>query len=145
MRRRETTLAEDWERLRRSLHALGLAILHSLGLHTRAELDAKTRLAASFAREAAHAFAQKREAERLLVLLSEPLKDWDLADFPSAGPEAHHHLRAIEEAYRLTASAVAPLRMGRVVDDKARRRGWDDQPLHPAVAQRLARDPKRLP
>lgn len=123
--------------------ALGLAVIHALGLHTRAELAAKTRQAESFAREAAHAFAQKREAERLLVLLSEPLKDWDLEGFPNGldetpAPPNHpmhldsemaRHLWRTLKAYRLTASAVAPLRMGRVVDDKARRRGWDDEPI----------------
>lgn len=137
------TLAEDWEELARRLKAAWLAVLHSVGLHTRAELDAKTRQAESFAREARAAFAQKREAERLLVLLSEPLKDWDLEGFPNGldettAPPNHpmhldsemaRHLWHTLKAYRLTASAVAPLRMGRVVDDKARRRGWDDEPV----------------
>jgi len=84
------------------------------------------------------------------VLLSEPLKDWDLADFPDTGSanivgsirlhaEDVSHLRNVIQAYRLTASAVAPLRMGRVLDDKARRRGWADAPLprNPTVRRNL--------
>jgi hypothetical protein len=141
MKRDRRTLAETWMDLERSLLDLWLAFLHALGLHTRAELAAKERQAQSYAREAAHAFAQKREVERLLVLLSEPLKDWDLADFPHWADSQNtggawtmyaddcRHLREVIAAYRLTASAVAPLRMGRVVDDKMKRRGWDDQPL----------------
>jgi len=104
-----------------------------------------------------------REAQRLLVLLSEPLKDWDLADFPDPGylrrsaekanpsspapvltKDDLSHLANVLDAYRLTASAVAPLRMGRVVDDKLRRRGWDDTPLGRA-ANSARLDPRRLP
>jgi len=80
-------------------------------------------------RQAQEAKAKLREVERFLVLLSEPLKDWDLADFPTTGPEADRHLKAIVEAYRLTATKVAPIRANRVLDDRARGRGWDDQPI----------------
>lgn len=94
---------------------------------------------------ALEAQAAKRETERLLVLLSEPLKDWDLADFPeepqrlrlmaqrgpalTMGGTDLDYLASVLDAYRLTASAVAPIRAGRVVDDQAHQRGWDDQPL----------------
>lgn len=101
----------------------------------RAGLEAQRRVADRAQRE-------KREAHRLLVLLSEPLKDWDLADFPGVAwghcqgqpfcqvhPEAKRHLSAIREAYQLTAPAVAPLRAGMKLHDRARQQGWDDQPL----------------
>lgn len=125
------TPAEALMDLERHLKALWLAVLHSLGLHTRRELDIQRRQIDWARANQIRAEASKREAERLLVLLSEPLKDWDLADFPMSAvdPEALRHLHAIRDAYQLTASAVAPLRLGRVMDDKVKRRGWDDEPL----------------
>jgi hypothetical protein len=147
VKRDRRTMAEAWMDLERHLKALWLAVLHSLGLHTRQELDIQRRQADWARSEQRRAEASKREAERLLVLLSEPLKDWDLADFDGlatiGSTEARRHLDAIVSAYRLTASAVAPLRMNRVTSDQAHRRGWDDQPLHAPCRSTL--DPKRLP
>lgn len=95
-------------------------------------------------RRAEKAMADLRDVERYLVLLTEPMKDWDLADFPEPArlrlmangdgvaqlsAEDAIHLANVLDAYRLTATKVAPIRAHRVLDDRSRGRGWDDQPL----------------
>lgn len=108
------------------------------------ELAAFHAHAATLALQAAH--AQKREAQRILAILSEPLKDWDLADFPALyvghAPdeswvavrlEWEHvvHLNNVIQAYRTVATDAAHARMTITANDKLRGQGWDDQPTTP--------------
>lgn len=151
------TTAEGWSDLQKALRAAFLNIIHALGLHTHAELEKANAQTRSARAAADYARAGERRTQRLLVILSEPLKDWDLDDFPAAleyrpapptlpislDSEQARHLWNVIAAYRITAGEVAPLRNSRVMDDRHRRRGWDDQLLPRPVS--VHRDPKRLP
>lgn len=107
----------------------------------RAEMARLAHLTEASRVSAVQAHRAAREAQRLLVLLSEPLKDWDLADFPALpfdgvnqrpvtlSHEHAQHLRSVIQAYNLTKGAVAPLRAGTVLNDQARERGWGDAEL----------------
>lgn len=88
---------------------------------------------------------EKREAQRLLTIIAEPLKDWDLADF--AGAEFGGRLLAsIRDAYQTVSPELARIRMSAKVNDKARRRGWDDKPLPPPAGVRIPTErPNRKP
>ena len=104
--------------------------LTGLRISTRRERDAMAQIIRNETAQRKAATSRMREAQRLLTILSEPLKDWDLADFPgllAANDETARHMAAIQEAYRVTAPAVAPMRAGIVLNDKARGRGWDDR------------------
>lgn len=84
--------------------------------------------------EKQRAEAEKREAQRILAILSEPLKDWDLADFPgllSINHDVAQHLAAIQQAYELVKRDAAHARMTVTANDKLRERGWADQPIQP--------------
>lgn len=109
-------------------------------------------------RDVERAMAEKRQAERLVALLSEPLKDWDLDGFPDPSalrrgaadrlvyplnPGGARHLSNVVETYRLLSRDLAHVRMTATTNDSARRRGWDDQPL--PSAPRTTLDPRRLP
>lgn len=128
-----------------------LAWLAGLRIQTRARrdwenelLDIAFRGQAKALEDAERAHAEKRGAQRILAILSEPLKDWDLADFPRTGPEATRHLNAIVQAYGIVRADAAHARMTVTTNDKLRGRGWADTPLGRAAnAQRL--DPRRLP
>lgn len=93
--------------------------------------------------------AAKREAQRLLAILSDPLKDWDLADFPviatdplardnftgvSLGWEHASHLRNVIEAYRVVARPAAQARMSVTTNDMLRDRTWGDEPRQPRAS-----------
>lgn len=122
------------------------------------ELAAFHAHAAALALQAAH--AQKREAQRILAILSEPLKDWDLDDFPklyaiATGPrpadwlavrlewEHVHHLNAVIQAYETVRTEAAHARMTITANDKLRGQGWADQPI--PTTRPAPRDPRRLP
>jgi hypothetical protein len=106
-------------------------------------VDLALRRVISTERDLTRSEEQKRQLQRVIVLLSEPLKDWDLADFPHwaeapAAPrlERHHisaddarHLHATVQAYRLMATELGDARMAAWANDAPRQRGWDDQPL----------------
>lgn len=116
-------------------------------IHRQAEQDRLLDLALqrvlTTERQRDRAEAEKRQAQRLVVLLSEPLKEWDLADFPAwadqagfpggaLGPLNHddaRHLHATVQAYRLVAPELANVRMTAKTNDQARGRGWNDDPL----------------
>lgn len=94
---------------------------------------------------AERAAADMREAQRILAILSQPLMEWDLDDFPgwaenpdkgrglmegyplrgSHGP----HLWAVVQAYRVVRKDAARARSAVTVNDSLRGRGWADQPL----------------
>lgn len=101
---------------------------------TADRMDLMARTTGILKAEKERAEADKREAQRLLVLLSEPLKDWDLADFPGISglpgqaEEAYRHLTAIRQGYQLVAGPVAHIRMGVTTNDMTRKRGWGDIP-----------------
>ncbi len=124
--------------------------------HAEAELLGVRRLADSLDRERSRAEEQKREAQRILTIITEPLKDWDLNDFPViAGTvqnqkpttlswEHGQHLAAVVRAYQIVARDAAQARMSVTFNDRARQRGWDDQPIRPTPSGQR-RDPRRLP
>jgi hypothetical protein len=110
------------------------AWLAGLRLSTAAARERARLREETWARAAHRAQAEKREAQRLLVLLSEPLKEWDLADFPELGHPLHtltwedsRHLAAVLDGYRLVASEAARVRMTATVNDETRQRGWADE------------------
>lgn len=98
-----------------------------------AELEARTQA------------AEKREAQRILAILSEPLKDWELADFPpwavhpdrSKGLEQawpmeareRAHIWDVVQAYRTVARDAAQARMSVTTNDMLRGRTWADRPV----------------
>lgn len=95
-------------------------------------------------RAAEQANAEKREAQRILAIVTEPLKDWELADFPDPGylrrrsekpghttPLGYQdvaHLANVLEAYRTVARDAAQARMSVTTNDMLRGRTWADEP-----------------
>lgn len=114
-----------------------------LRITTRRERDHMAALVKRYQSDASRAHAEKREAQRVLAILSEPMKDWDLADFPRDGAEGSRHLNAIVQAYGIVARDAAHARMTVTANDKLRGRGWGDQAI-PATRP-APRDPRRLP
>lgn len=110
-----------------------------------AMLDAALQGRARAEAKAARAEAKARNAVRLLAILRERLKDWDLDDFPAWAenpdrgrgfitnypirPKDGEHIWAVVQAYRNTAQEAGALAGGQVLTDKLKRTGWNDAPL----------------
>lgn len=156
MTRAYVALATAWEFL------TGLRIsTHRAREHQQSVEDGLVRHIHAAERTAKAQAAEKREAQRILAILSEPLKDWELADFPDPGylrrrseqtghttPLSHldvAHLANVLEAYRIVAREAAQARMSVTTNDMLRGRTWGDQRRGKTAAQEAARPVRNLP
>lgn len=113
-----------------------IAGLRFIQADTRQELEYLANRSLPMARlKATEAERHKRDAQRILAVISEPLKDWDLADFPPiAGSQVNQlpttlsyehaqHLSRVIQGYQAVSREAAQARMSVTFNDKVRVEG----------------------